>query len=219
MSAYCPVPPELERESRARILAAGYRLFVEHGYKAVSMQQIADAAQIHKATLYHHFLNKEALFAAVILLAYGQLRADVAGIIDGGGTALDQLTAVASQMFANSGSDWGRLMTDVHQNIAPEQRDAILKDESYPWDLFDLIILRAIENGELPEIDPSLAISSFLGMVWGQIWVRKLDRIVAPLSEELARTVVELLFAGLRYGGAPAAAQNAMAVGPERWRS
>ncbi len=64
-----PVRPS-ESESRNRVLDAAYPLFVQQGYKAVSMQQIADAVSINKATLYHHFRSKDDLFLAVVHVAW-----------------------------------------------------------------------------------------------------------------------------------------------------
>ena len=49
---------------RAAILEAAKRLFVEQGYDGVSMDQIAAAAGVSKLTVYSHFGDKDALFAA-----------------------------------------------------------------------------------------------------------------------------------------------------------
>lgn len=49
---------------RAAILDAAKRLFVEQGYDGVSMDQIAAAAGVSKLTVYSHFGDKDALFAA-----------------------------------------------------------------------------------------------------------------------------------------------------------
>ena len=49
---------------RAAILEAAKRLFVEQGYDGVSMDQIAAAASVSKLTVYSHFGDKDALFAA-----------------------------------------------------------------------------------------------------------------------------------------------------------
>ncbi len=119
-------------EGKARILRAAYPLFIEHGYKAVSMQQIADAAHIHKATLYHHFLHKDELFGSVVHLALGEMRAELTAIIDRGGSPAEQLIEAATQIFARTQSDFGRLMTDVHENVAPEFRMEIMKEKSLP---------------------------------------------------------------------------------------
>jgi TetR/AcrR family transcriptional repressor of mexJK operon len=51
---------------RAAVLEAARRVFLEAGYAAASMDSIAEAAQVSKATLYAHFKSKEALFGAMI---------------------------------------------------------------------------------------------------------------------------------------------------------
>jgi len=55
-----------ERPARPRILAAATRLFLERGYARTSMEAIAGAAGVSKATLYAHFRGKEELFAAIV---------------------------------------------------------------------------------------------------------------------------------------------------------
>jgi len=49
-----------------RILAAAARLFAEHGFEAVSMNTIADAAGVSKANVFHHFKSKNELYVAVL---------------------------------------------------------------------------------------------------------------------------------------------------------
>ncbi len=51
---------------RLHILNAAGAMFVAQGFKSVSMDAIAEAAPVSKATLYKHFADKKALFNAVI---------------------------------------------------------------------------------------------------------------------------------------------------------
>ncbi|HET8819209.1 MAG TPA: TetR/AcrR family transcriptional regulator [Xanthomonadaceae bacterium] len=51
---------------RAAILAAARQMFASQGYEGTSMDQIAAAAGVSKLTVYSHFGDKEALFAAVV---------------------------------------------------------------------------------------------------------------------------------------------------------
>ncbi len=51
---------------RLAILSGATRMFLTHGYRNVSMDKIAQAAPVSKATLYNHFDSKNALLAAVI---------------------------------------------------------------------------------------------------------------------------------------------------------
>lgn len=60
-------PPDRRRRKRERTAShlseTAFKLFEAHGYDAVSMEQIADEADVAKATLYNHFPVKEALLA------------------------------------------------------------------------------------------------------------------------------------------------------------
>ncbi len=61
-----PQPVEAESPKRRAILEAAGRLFMTEGYGAVSMDAVARAAGVSKATLYAHFKAKDRLFAAII---------------------------------------------------------------------------------------------------------------------------------------------------------
>lgn len=54
-------------KSRETILESAAKLFYKHGYKATGVDAIAKDAGITKATLYHHFTNKNALIEQVLL--------------------------------------------------------------------------------------------------------------------------------------------------------
>lgn len=55
------------------ILNGATRMFLAHGYRNASMEKIAQAAPVSKATLYNHFDSKETLLAAVISNLCGSL--------------------------------------------------------------------------------------------------------------------------------------------------
>jgi AcrR family transcriptional regulator len=63
--------PRAVRE--AQMVAAAEKLFSEHGYHGVSMDQIAAASGITKPMLYEYFGSKEGLFLACMERARGQL--------------------------------------------------------------------------------------------------------------------------------------------------
>ncbi len=58
-------PPQ-QSETVARILAAAEELFSRRGFDAVSMNEIAEAAGVSKANIFHHFESKNALYLAVV---------------------------------------------------------------------------------------------------------------------------------------------------------
>lgn len=65
----CPLKKRWERRKEARpqeLLAAALDLFVERGYAATRLDDVAARAGVSKGTLYLYFTNKEELFKAVV---------------------------------------------------------------------------------------------------------------------------------------------------------
>jgi AcrR family transcriptional regulator len=61
------------RESRSAIIDAAERLFLERGFGAVSMDELAEAAGVARRTLYNQFSSKEEIFREMLLRVSGQL--------------------------------------------------------------------------------------------------------------------------------------------------
>jgi len=55
---------------RDEIMQISTRLFLENGFAATSMSKVAAACDITKASLYHHFTGKDALFSACVTHGY-----------------------------------------------------------------------------------------------------------------------------------------------------
>lgn len=69
LSYQMPVTPLRKRRKEARpseLLAAALALFVERGFAATRLEDVANCAGVSKGTLYLYYENKEALFKAVI---------------------------------------------------------------------------------------------------------------------------------------------------------
>jgi AcrR family transcriptional regulator len=56
---------ERSKETRERLVAAARRLFSVHGYAGTSTEMILDETGMTRGAMYHHFRNKEDLFASV----------------------------------------------------------------------------------------------------------------------------------------------------------
>jgi TetR/AcrR family transcriptional regulator len=59
--------------TREKIKAAAGQVFVEKGYAAARMQEIADRAGANKAMIYYYFSSKDELFEAIIREAFEEL--------------------------------------------------------------------------------------------------------------------------------------------------
>src|SRR5690349_16874501 len=82
--------------TRAALVAAGRRLFAEHGFAGVGTEAIVAEAAVSRGALYHHFEDKTALFAGVLEV----VEADVTDRIATAALAGDDLSFAAVMMRA-----------------------------------------------------------------------------------------------------------------------
>jgi TetR/AcrR family transcriptional regulator, mexJK operon transcriptional repressor len=91
--------------SRARIISAAEKIFLQHGFLGTNMDVVAETADVSKQTVYAHFKSKEALFIEVVQAMTGAaahaIREDVEDVLDDRPirdfllqVAIDQLTIV-----------------------------------------------------------------------------------------------------------------------------
>ncbi len=62
-----PEPLSKGERTRQDILDAAYHLFIEQGYRATSMRQIAARANLSLSGIYNHFESKEQIFETVVI--------------------------------------------------------------------------------------------------------------------------------------------------------
>jgi AcrR family transcriptional regulator len=81
----CPLKKRWERRKEARpqeLLAAALDLFVERGYAATRLDDVAARAGVSKGTLYLYFTNKEELFMAVVRENVVPILGEAEGIVE-----------------------------------------------------------------------------------------------------------------------------------------
>ena len=75
-----PVPSRRRQATRARICEAANNLFFEIGFAPVTMDHIAQAAEIRRSTLYQHFRDKSEILAAIAEDYTAKLRVVIASL-------------------------------------------------------------------------------------------------------------------------------------------
>jgi TetR/AcrR family transcriptional repressor of mexJK operon len=191
------------------ILAAAKRMFLEHGFGAVSMDAIARAAGVSKATVYAHFAGKEELFGAVIgRECEGYLAEFSAGELDPGRlraslTTLGQsfldllLSPDAIALHRLILGEVGRFpaLGQVFWRAGPERNLAQI----------EAFLKRAVAAGVLDIANPRLAAEQFVGLVRGETQLRHLLRLEDDISPVTTRPVVEAAVATFVRAFAPPA--------------
>jgi AcrR family transcriptional regulator len=114
------VRTRLSRDDRMeQTLGVAHLLFAEHGYAAVTMDEIAGAVGVTKPLLYTYFGNKERLYIACMERAGDALTATVAEAVAATDSPADALGAGVHAFFAFLDSDraaWAVLFDETLPN-------------------------------------------------------------------------------------------------------
>jgi len=81
------------------IVLAALELFTRYGYRKTSIDDIAQAAQVAKRTVYLHFENKAAVFLAILEYLGDQVQQRCGAAERMGGTAVDRLAGLLDAYF------------------------------------------------------------------------------------------------------------------------
>ena len=179
------------------------------------MQQIADAVGVNKATLYHYFRDKQALFIAVMVEQGKQMNAAIAAALAAGETLQDKMQSVAQTVLDMQHSDFGRLSSDLHLHVSEEGRAEVYARCGVPWAQISDVLRDAAARGEVRDIDPDFASRSFFGMIISQRWQRIKAGPDSHPEETLAQSLADLLAYGILPSGADVATPVSAADPPE----
>lgn len=158
----------------AAILEAAKRMFTEHGYERVSMDQIAAEAGVSKLTVYSHYGDKEALFIESVRGVCEDLMPDLF-VADPEGPLRSQLTGIANAFFKLITSDEALSMHRMMMTSSSDARVRQMFWQAGPQRVqsafADFLQARA-DKGELDVPDIRRAASQFFCLLKGELHMR-----------------------------------------------
>jgi len=183
-------------ERRAQLLEAAQTVFVEYGYHAAGMDEIADRAGVSKPVLYQHFPGKLDLYLALLDAACDQVIDAVAQALRSTSDNEERVVATMKAYLAFVSENGGayRLVfeSDLGQEDQVEERVRNVEMVSAKA-VSDLV---AGDTG-LSEVEAGLIATGVVGMAQtaARWWLRQGSQI--PL-EQAARILADTAWRGIR---------------------
>jgi AcrR family transcriptional regulator len=151
--------------TRLAIEDAAVELFMEHGYHATSMRQIAEHAGLALGGIYNHFSSKEELFEAIIIDKHPYKQVLPAILQAEGESAEDFLRSAAQIIFAEFDlrPDYMKLMF-IEMLEFKGVHGAKMITEVFPkvFPVFE----RLVKNSKSLRVsNPAVLVRSFFGMI------------------------------------------------------
>ncbi len=90
---------ERTEKTRAALITAARKLFIEKGYADTGTPDIVESAQVTRGALYHHFTDKLDLFRAVVLAEASTVADQIMVETDGSSNGIEALMIGADAYF------------------------------------------------------------------------------------------------------------------------
>ena len=207
----CPfknAKPRWARRKTARpqeLLAAALDLFVERGFAATRLEDVAARAGVSKGTLYLYFTNKEELFKAVV-------RENVVPVIGEAESVIDGYQGPSAELFREIMLGWWQRIGDT--KLAGIAKLIIAESGNFPEvarfyhdevmsraeRMITRMLLRGMARGEFRTVDAAQATHIVMApllmlMMWKHSFTACGPDSVSPQS--YLQCVIDLLLNGL----------------------
>ncbi|MGO4185357.1 TetR/AcrR family transcriptional regulator [Paenibacillus sp. MCAF9] len=182
-------------QTMQQILRTAAFLFMEQGFEKVSLESVAQACGVTKASVYYYFNNKSVLFTEclqfVLKMAYDQ----TSKIVSSTGSLKERMLVVAERHMNNAHVEFETMMREASSGLTEEQITSIRTSEQAIHELIGSVFQKAMDESEIKRGDSMLLAHVFTAM----LTVRNRKEIInnEKTVEQAAFEIVELLWAGL----------------------
>lgn len=211
------MPATQRKSKRADILRCFTELVAERGYDEVSVRDVAEALDISKGTVLHHFRSKEAILEQINNDYMRRRLAEARDYLPGLDDPIDELQAFICQLMLSQQDDRAATVAFSREILRSAEEPAMAEvrrlREEFSAILVE-ILERGVKSGAFAAADPRLTAVQIFGMVnWAWTWFDPHGRMTAvEIADQFSRTMIGGLAPGEAREG-EAAERLATAVG------
>ncbi|MEJ2758719.1 MAG: TetR/AcrR family transcriptional regulator [Anaerolineales bacterium] len=183
--------------TREEILEAAAQIIREKGFHATSMQDIAKAVDLRKASLYHHVNSKQEILVDLLDQALDMLISQIEGVVARSLPPDEKFReAVRSYLIGMAENlDLAAVLLLEHRSLEPEFRERHIPRRDAYEGYWRGIIQEGIDAGIFAEQDVGLSVKAVLGVInWTIMWFNPQGSMSAL---EIADYSADLLLNGI----------------------
>jgi AcrR family transcriptional regulator len=187
--------------SRQKILDAAAKLFIEHGYRGISMREISEKTHLSKAAIYHHFRDKEELFLSILrenLERHAEV-AQHAALLQKNVRSRFEFMVEEFLNLPHQERAIVRLATQEMVHIS-EAACAIFRDTYHAnfLKIIDDLLIHGMSNGELRKLNIPFARTVFFGICFPFLCMNEAETSIAiKCTKDTAHDIVCAFFDGV----------------------
>ena len=188
----------MTKDTRTTILKTARRLFVQQGFTATPIRQLAQEAGIGKATIYHHFADKQAIMLALLddeLDIDGDVLAHLAAEPDPR-KRIETAVSTSLTLFQKSTD----LVQVVRREVPAGRKQVNASFHAY-WKSHTGLIVAAIEQGQeagiFRAVIPAQVAQMLVAMIFGLVTSSVLLERAIPTTETETAVLLDIFYRGI----------------------
>jgi AcrR family transcriptional regulator len=180
------------------ILGTAKTLFIKQGYTATSIRQIAESVGIGKATIYHHFPDKQDILMTLVESNIGKMHASLTAVqAEKDPRFRFQIAATESLRFLYESAE----LLQIARREVPGVRDHLLANFASYYQQYTALLQEALRNGMEMKIfrpvDPADTAQVFMTMIQGSFSMVYVAGARAESPEKAAERLLNVFFNGI----------------------
>lgn len=155
-----------ELSTKDTILQIATILFLEKGYPLISMDDVAQRADVTKATVYYHYKTKDDLFTDAVVKLMERITGGIQKVFATDVPLKEQLFTLArAHLLATEGMDVNLFMKEARHSLSEEHEKLLKSAEDQMYRELEKGIQKAMDEGHIPHSNAYLSSLMFMSML------------------------------------------------------
>ncbi|MCM3782155.1 TetR/AcrR family transcriptional regulator [Neobacillus mesonae] len=160
-----PKQAEYDLPIQEVILQTAAKLFMEHGYEPVSLQQISKSCNVTKPSIYYHFTSKPELFKVAVTTMFKNVHQNTSRLLREAEHLEAGLLNLAEVRLSNPHAEIETILKEAERYLSEEQIQEIRKAEHKIYSELADYFKEAMDHNILRRNDPMLLAQAFSTMM------------------------------------------------------
>jgi len=161
--------PRHDENSKPRkdiVLETATRLFIKEGYKNISMDDVAKACHVTKATIYYYYPTKGDLYTSALLAMMDRIRLSILQILEQPISFKKQLEQLVEiHLSATVDIDMKNFMREATINLSKSQLKEVQAAENNMYETIEQAMQREMEQGTIRKGNATFFAHAFMALM------------------------------------------------------
>lgn len=182
-----------------KILMVASQQFMAHGYKTVSMDSIAEAGNMTKATIYYYYDSKATLFTETIIQLMRRIKSSTEHVLADDRYSFKERLINLLEVYANATAnvDINNFIREAFPSLSPEQQQGVHESEQFMHEAIREAFEREMMLGTIPKKDITFILHTFLALMNVGRYTDYDETRLFETPRQGAEEIIQFFWAGL----------------------